>query len=455
MKQGEGGEQGDPLMPALFALGLHDTLEAVKAQMLPGEHLFAYLDDVYILCKPERVKKLYDLLEKALKDQTGLKLNTGKTRVYNRGGVQPEGVQELGAEVWVGGHDRDAASRGLKVLGTPVGTPEYTEAQGTKWLEKEEKLWTLLPQLPDLQSAWLLLLNCAAPRSNYRSRTVAPQYNGKYAKGHDEGLWATLCALLGKHPLEGLQGRSAAQVATLPLRKGGLGLRSAVRTGPAAFWASWADTLPMMAARCPDLAGKVFEELEKATASEAECLRQVSATKDVLSSEGFECPSWREVHNGLRPPKPPQTAEPGEVRHGWQYHAASRRETYYREAVVLTERGRPSQALLRSQAGRCAGEHLTLLPLSEELQWENAKLRALLLRRLRLPLDLDERRCRCGKTLDWLGDHRAACGTGGVLQTRAVPLERMWARVGREAGARVRTHAYLNDLNVLRAQPAN
>ena len=26
--QGEGGEQGDPLMPALFALGQHDGLEA-------------------------------------------------------------------------------------------------------------------------------------------------------------------------------------------------------------------------------------------------------------------------------------------------------------------------------------------------------------------------------------------------------------------------------------------
>ena len=98
---------------------------------------------------------------------------------------------------------------------------------------------------------------------------------------------------------------------------------------------------------------------------------------------------------------------------------------------------------------------MTLLHLSEELQWENAKLRALLLRRLRLLFDLDERRCRCGRTLDWLGDHRAACSTGGVLQTRAVPLERMWARVGREAGARVRTHAYLNDLNVLRVQPTD
>ena len=31
--QGEGGEQGDPLMPLLFALGLHGALSAVKARL--------------------------------------------------------------------------------------------------------------------------------------------------------------------------------------------------------------------------------------------------------------------------------------------------------------------------------------------------------------------------------------------------------------------------------------
>ena len=103
-------------------------------------------------------------------------------------------------------------------------------------------------------------------------------------------------------------------------------------------------------------------------------------------------------------------------------------------------------------SGGCAGEHLVLIPLNEELHWSNTKLRTLLLRRLRLALDLDWRKCKCGGDLDTLGDHRAACSTVGVLQTRAVPLERAWARVRREAGGRVRANAYLRNLNLLDAR---
>ena len=64
----------------------------------------------------------------------------------------------------------------------------------------------------------------------------------------------------------------------------------------------------------------------------------------------------------------------------------------------------------------------------------------LLLRRLRMPLQLAPRRCSCRGQLDELGDHRAACATSGVLSTRAVPLEHAVARVCREAGARVARH---------------
>ena len=164
------------------------TLKRVKEQMLPGEHLFAYLDDIYVLCKPERVRPLYDLLKQTLKDDTGLDLNEGKTRVYNKAGREPEGVRALGPEVWVGGADREAAKRGLKVLGTPVGTPEYSAALGAKWTEKESKLLELLPLLPNLQATWLLLLNCAGPRFNYRSRTISSLENGWYTKAHDTGM---------------------------------------------------------------------------------------------------------------------------------------------------------------------------------------------------------------------------------------------------------------------------
>ena len=54
--------------------------------------------------------------------------------------------------------------------------------------------------------------------------------------------------------------------------------------------------------------------------------------------------------------------------------------------------------------------------------------------------------------MDALGDHRAACSTVGVLAARAVPLERAWARVGREAGGRVKTNVYLKNLNLLEAR---
>ena len=51
--QGEGGEQGDPLMPALFALNQHEALEAICRVLLPSEKLFAFLDDIFIVGAPE------------------------------------------------------------------------------------------------------------------------------------------------------------------------------------------------------------------------------------------------------------------------------------------------------------------------------------------------------------------------------------------------------------------
>ena len=53
IQQGEGGEQGDPLMPILFCLGQHAALASVKRELLEGEQLFAFLDDLYVVCKPE------------------------------------------------------------------------------------------------------------------------------------------------------------------------------------------------------------------------------------------------------------------------------------------------------------------------------------------------------------------------------------------------------------------
>ena len=160
-------------------------------------------------------------------------------------------------------------------------------------------------------------------------------------------MWTKLCTLLQQDG-SGDALEEARKVATLPLRGGGLGLRSAVRTGPVACWALWADTLPMMAARCPTLAEKLLLELEKEDSRVASTQAATEAKQRLLAEGYHDCPSWREVYHGKRPPEPKERAEPGEFRHGWQYHAASRRETHYREARVMPSCDRASQALVRS-----------------------------------------------------------------------------------------------------------
>ena len=52
IRQREGGEQGDALMPLLFSLGQH-ALIVVARNLEEGERLFAFLDDLYVLCRPD------------------------------------------------------------------------------------------------------------------------------------------------------------------------------------------------------------------------------------------------------------------------------------------------------------------------------------------------------------------------------------------------------------------
>ena len=131
--QGEGGEQGDAMMPLLFSLGQHPALEEVSRSLVPGEHLFAFLDDIYVVSKPGRVGRIHDLLAAALWRHSGIQIHHGKTQVWNRACIRPDVCDRLervaqvvrpDAQVWRGSMlptDR----QGVRVLGTPLGHPHY------------------------------------------------------------------------------------------------------------------------------------------------------------------------------------------------------------------------------------------------------------------------------------------------------------------------------------------
>ena len=123
-------------MPLLSSLGQHRALEAIAGRLQEGERLFAYLDDVHVVCSPARVSEVHAILAQELERHAHIRLHLGKTQIWNRGGTVPTGVAELTAAarrvkpdavVWRGDAQLPLESQGVRVLGTPTGRPEYVE----------------------------------------------------------------------------------------------------------------------------------------------------------------------------------------------------------------------------------------------------------------------------------------------------------------------------------------
>jgi hypothetical protein len=305
------------------------------------------------------------------------------------------------------------------------------------------------------------LLQTAVPRANHLLRMLPPSLSQEYAAGHDDSVRECLSKLL-QQPRSLSRQSAAWQCATLPLRLGGVGLRSAARTAPAACWGAWADALDMLRARCRNWAETFCEVLQDPEGQGGSCLQEAAAAGRLLDDEGWEeRPSWPNLLTGARPqqPRSVQTTqdnevdlvEPGEWRHGWQHCACSIRESRFREHELLPRLSRDRRALLRSGSGAGAGSWLKALPTSPATTLRPELLQVAQRRRLRLPLLLGARRCSghsCRASLGRLGDHLASCSLTGLVQRRAKPVERAWAQVLREAGARVMPQQLLKDMDL-------
>ena len=92
ISQGEGGEQGDALMPALFVLGQQDALVAIQARLRPEERLFAFQDDICVWSpSPNRMATVHTTMQEELLAHNGIQIHHSKTQLWNRAGVAPAG----------------------------------------------------------------------------------------------------------------------------------------------------------------------------------------------------------------------------------------------------------------------------------------------------------------------------------------------------------------------------
>ena len=153
--QGEGGEQGDPLMPALFGLGMHEALKHAASQLQEGEKLFAYLDDVYLKTTRERAAAAFQTFAAAVENLAGVKTHLGKLEAWSATpGPAPPDLAASAPTAWKA--DLPPESNGMLVLGVPIGTQAFQQARLAERLQKES---ALLEQL----HCRAILLYCASP----------------------------------------------------------------------------------------------------------------------------------------------------------------------------------------------------------------------------------------------------------------------------------------------------
>ena len=105
------------------------ALLATQARLLANE-----LDDMYAVCRPDRCGAVFTILQQELQSHAEIQLHHGKTQVWNRGGVVPSGIEELTrmarrvkpeAVVWRGDPELPLSQQGMRVLGVPIGQPEF------------------------------------------------------------------------------------------------------------------------------------------------------------------------------------------------------------------------------------------------------------------------------------------------------------------------------------------
>ena len=137
-------------MPALFCLALKPALDAIRAHLPPGAFIVAFLDDIYVVCDAVDVHEIFCYARDTLQEVCHIDVNLGKLAAWSKNlQPPPTDLHLLGQDVWRG--DLPEAYRGLKIVGTPVGTAAYVRRVSREIVNEEVQLLDSIPQLASLQ----------------------------------------------------------------------------------------------------------------------------------------------------------------------------------------------------------------------------------------------------------------------------------------------------------------
>ena len=327
-----------------------------------------------------------------------ISVHHGKTQVWNRGGVEPQDIDILtaeararvpGAVVWRGAQELPATKQGLNVFGAPNWAPTEcarvleAKVRGTTsslpaHSTRERPTGKLVVVVDVRVHPSKFLAEDGASRVDIAIRGVARQERVV--------MFCRLSWMSG----ERLQ-KHKQQLASLPLILGGLGLASAERTRHAAHWASWADCLAMVNRGTRTVAEEMVVGLDR---DPAPCWLRSGTAGQVLAEANVHPPGWRDL--AVVVPEPAEEAEPKPAQVRLATVRVTNLETKHLNERVWPGGCRESAPKVSTQSACLRSSHRSPTPQG----WTANPSAFCCSRRLRLPLPLSSRTCRCGRQLD-------------------------------------------------------
>ncbi|PWU83069.1 putative SLACS reverse transcriptase [Trypanosoma cruzi] len=207
-KSTRGVRQGMVLGPVLFSIGTIATLRQLESSF-SNASFTAYLDDVTVAAPPGMLGKVCEATSRAMR-ALGIETNEDKTEVLNKGGPV-----DMPAE-----YIRPFA----RVLGAGVANDPESELI-TQFVQRKaeetDRLFRAIVELPFAKhTQWRLLSVSALPRVTFLLRTHAPAHTRAAAEWFDDRVTGVLGVIM-----DGPVTKRARDIAALPVRRGGCGLR--------------------------------------------------------------------------------------------------------------------------------------------------------------------------------------------------------------------------------------